>query len=59
MKITETNDFRLKVAEELLKKMQEELYFVESEVVEEEVREEVRSVQNTVLKLLLLVKDCQ
>lgn len=55
MKVTETNEFRLMVAEMLLEKVQDDLCFLESEFGEEEVS----PVQDTVANVILLIRDCR
>ena len=58
MKITETNDFRLRLAEELLEKVQDECLLLESEV-DEEARTSLESFQNTLSMARDLIRDCQ
>lgn len=55
MKVTETNEFRLMVAEMLLEKVQDDLCFLGSEFGEEEVS----PVQDTVANVILLIRDCR
>lgn len=55
MKVTETDVFRLMVAETLLEKVQDDLCFLESEFGEEEVS----PIQDTVANVILLIRDCR
>lgn len=58
---TETDDFRLRLVNELLKKVQDECLLLESEV-NEEARTSLESFQNTLSMarcLIRVIRDCQ
>ena len=56
-KFTETKEFKLMVAEELLVKAQMELDFLESETTGEAM-EQVDSIKETVSKAILFIREC-
>ena len=59
MKVTETNEFRMEIADELLAKAQETLSLVSCELETSETREEIDSVIETLRKVILIIRDCQ